>query len=114
MPEHKVIAPGFANGRFYGGNSRRQTIVTDKPYSEKNPKPSWVGDEVQPTVSPKVEDIPPPNAVEIKDIQDVEFDVAPSGPPEVRQAVVPDFSSDVGNSEEAQADTPDNEVVETL
>ena len=39
MPRYKVKKPGFFQGRLYGPNGKRSTIVTDKPL---DPVPSWV------------------------------------------------------------------------
>jgi len=42
MPSYKVIAPGFFNGKFYSPEGKRPVLHTDKPFSKKNPLPSWL------------------------------------------------------------------------
>ena len=44
MPRYKVIAPGFANGMLYKPNGKRSVLHTDKPFTKKNPMPSWLTD----------------------------------------------------------------------
>lgn len=71
MPTYHVIKEGFFGGRLYGGNSRRQTLEVDKPFTEKNPKPKWVGDEVdKPTPAEKKLAIPVQKVVESHDAPD--------------------------------------------
>lgn len=42
MPQYKVIAPGFYKGEMYNPTGKRRVLTTDKPFSQKNPMPSWV------------------------------------------------------------------------
>ena len=44
MPSYKVKAPGFFNAKFYDPNGKRPVLHTDKPFTKKNPMPSWVSD----------------------------------------------------------------------
>ena len=44
MPRYKVIAPGFANGMLYNPEGKRRVLNTDKPFTKKNPMPSWLAD----------------------------------------------------------------------
>lgn len=42
MPQYKVIAPGFYDGKMYAPDGKRRVLHTDKPFNKKNPMPSWV------------------------------------------------------------------------
>jgi hypothetical protein len=44
MPLYKVIAPGFYDSKYYHPEGKRNVLYTDKPFSEKNPMPSWLTD----------------------------------------------------------------------
>lgn len=44
MPIYKVIAKGFFNGEFYDPNGKRSTLTTNKPFTKKNPMPSWLSE----------------------------------------------------------------------
>jgi len=43
MPQYKVIARGFFNGRLYDPDGKRPILTTDKPF-KKNEMPSWLQD----------------------------------------------------------------------
>jgi len=42
MPQYKVIAPGFYDGKMYSPEGKRRVLHTDMPFNKKNPMPSWV------------------------------------------------------------------------
>lgn len=42
MPQYKVIAPGFYNGKMYNPEGKRNVLYTDKPFSKKEPMPTWL------------------------------------------------------------------------
>ncbi len=42
MPQYKVIAPGFYDGKMYAPEGKRRVLHTDMPFNKKNPMPSWV------------------------------------------------------------------------
>ncbi len=42
MPQYKVIAPGFYEGKMYSPEGKRRVLHTDMPFNKKNPIPSWV------------------------------------------------------------------------
>lgn len=44
MPRYKVIAPGFYNDLFYSPEGKRPYLNTAKPFTKKNPMPSWLTD----------------------------------------------------------------------
>lgn len=44
MPRYKVIAPGFADGKMYKPDGKRKVYDTDKPFTKKNPMPSWLAE----------------------------------------------------------------------
>ncbi|MCK4518436.1 hypothetical protein KAT92_06670 [Candidatus Babeliales bacterium] len=44
MPRYKVIAPGFYDGKLYNPEGKRRVLNTDKPFTKKNPMPSWLAD----------------------------------------------------------------------
>ena len=44
MPIYKVIAPGFHNDLFYHPEGKRNILETDKPFTKKNPMPSWLSE----------------------------------------------------------------------
>lgn len=49
MPQYKVIAPGFHKGQLYKPNSKRDVLRRDKPYTKKDPMPSWLAEMPQET-----------------------------------------------------------------
>lgn len=44
MPQYKVLKQGFYNGKLYDPNGKRPVLDTDKPFTKKNPMPSWLGE----------------------------------------------------------------------
>ncbi len=44
MPRYKVIAPGFADGKMYKPDGKRSVYETAKPFTKKNPIPSWLAE----------------------------------------------------------------------
>ncbi len=42
MPQYKVIAPGFYDGRLYDPQGKRKTLSIDLPFNKKNPMPTWL------------------------------------------------------------------------
>jgi hypothetical protein len=44
MPQYKVIAPGFFEGRYYHPEGKRKTLNTDTPFTKKNKMPSWLSE----------------------------------------------------------------------
>jgi len=42
MPRYKVISPGFIDGRMYSPDGKRDVYDTAKPFTKKNPMPSWL------------------------------------------------------------------------
>lgn len=42
MPRYKVTARGFYDGKLYDPLGKRPVLDTDKPFTKKNPMPSWV------------------------------------------------------------------------
>ena len=44
MPRYKVIAPGFYEGKMYKPEGKRSVLHTAKPFTKKNPMPSWLAE----------------------------------------------------------------------
>lgn len=44
MPRYKVIAPGFYEKRLYSPEGKRKFLDTPKPFTKKNPMPSWLAE----------------------------------------------------------------------
>ena len=44
MPQYKVIEKGFFDGKLYDPQGKRSVLSTDKPFTKKNPMPSWLTD----------------------------------------------------------------------
>lgn len=44
MPQYKVIAKGFHGGKLYDPEGKRPVLHTDKPFTKKNPMPSWLAE----------------------------------------------------------------------
>jgi len=44
MPQYKVISPGFFNGELYSPEGKRSVLNTPKPFTKKNPMPSWLSE----------------------------------------------------------------------
>lgn len=43
MPQYKVIATGFYNGKLYDPDGKRRVLDVDKPFNKKN-MPKWVSE----------------------------------------------------------------------
>lgn len=52
MPTYKVKDVGFHDSHLYDPNGKRRTLTTAKPFTKKNPMPSWLED--MPEESPAV------------------------------------------------------------
>jgi len=44
MPQYKVIKNGFFNGELYSPEGKRSVLSTAKPFTKKNPMPSWLSE----------------------------------------------------------------------
>lgn len=44
MPQYKVNAPGFYDSKLYDPEGKRPVLYVDKPFTKKNPMPSWVSE----------------------------------------------------------------------
>ena len=53
MPQYKVTAPGFHDGKYYHPEGKRRVLTTDKPYKKKE-MPSWLTDMPKESAAVKV------------------------------------------------------------
>ena len=117
MPSYQVKSQGFYHGRLYGPGTKRPVLTVENPFtakSGKNPKPSWIGEEVK-TPEPEVVDETPKtetltdDEVKVADVTQTTGEGDPVDPNA-------DFSgsSDIKNSEDAQPSKPASTNVETL
>lgn len=136
MPSYNVISKGFRHSRLYDPNGKRSVIVEEKPFTDadgENPKPRWIGDEIKAEKIADEVDVSAEKALE-KELadhslvvaeeealsEDARRTVAAAGGVVITAGGVSaerpetEGSSDVNNSEQAQADKPDNGNTEVL
>lgn len=118
MPTYRVLKQGFRHGRLYHPQGRRPALVETTPFTDEkgeNPKPSWVGDVIEP-----VKDGPTPAELQViadqaADQERVTAEALASQTLAVREAAdVGSIDFNIPNSEQAQTDKPSSGTTETL
>ncbi len=114
MPSYNVVRKGFRHGRLYDPNGKRKVIVEELPFTDQdgeNPKPRFVGDEIE--MDNEVEESLP-EETQFPTMAEEEALKTQFLKMDEEEAQRKNETSDITNSEEAQASKPADSVTEVL